>query len=147
MAAVFGRSGDGATATENGEGTTKVEKASVSRLVRPSPKGGGVPTLVAAGTIIDGDVKSKGPIHVEGRIKGGVESEDTGPVNASGSGEGDIDSVEVMIAGQVKGNVSARNRVRIQEGCRMSGDIRAQRIQIDEGARMEGHLQMGAGSD
>lgn len=146
MAAVFGRSGDGATATENGQGVTKVGKVSPSR-VRPSSKASKVPTLIAAGTTIDGDVRSKGPVHVEGRIQGAIESDDTVQVNSTGAVEGDIDSLEVMIAGQVKGNVSARNRVRIQEGCRMSGDIRAERIQIDEGARMEGHLQMGSTSD
>lgn len=148
MAAAFGRSSDNATATETGQKATEGKKAHEAR-VRPGRRSGsnGGPTVIAPGTEVEGDIRSEGPIHVEGRLQGGVRSEGTVQVDSAGTVEGDIDSAEVILSGEVRGNVSARQRVRLQDGCRVSGDIRAERIQIDEGARMDGHLQMGGTSE
>ena len=56
-----------------------------------------------------------------------------------------IDSVSassLSVAGQVTGNATARDRVDIQAGGRLVGDVKAARLTIADGASFKGSVDM-----
>jgi cytoskeletal protein CcmA (bactofilin family) len=56
--------------------------------------------------------------------------------------EGDLHTLEAVIAGQVKGAIHARERVELQATAMVAGDILTPRISIIEGGRVTGEVKM-----
>jgi cytoskeletal protein CcmA (bactofilin family) len=56
--------------------------------------------------------------------------------------EADVTASALSIAGQVTGNVTAQNRVDIQAGGRLVGDVKASRFTIADGASFKGSVDM-----
>jgi cytoskeletal protein CcmA (bactofilin family) len=55
---------------------------------------------------------------------------------------GDLETLEAVIAGQVKGAIHARERVELQATAMVAGDILTPRISIIEGGRVTGEVKM-----
>ena len=49
---------------------------------------------------------------------------------------------DVVVLGQLKGNIEASGRVDIRKGANLVGDIRYAKISIEEGADLRGSLEM-----
>ena len=65
-------------------------------------------TLIAAGTEVEGDIRFRGTVHVEGSIKGNVSSSDGKLQLIDGSSvDGNIRAAHVVINGHVIGDVYA----------------------------------------
>jgi cytoskeletal protein CcmA (bactofilin family) len=56
--------------------------------------------------------------------------------------EGDLHTLEAVIAGQVRGAIHATDRVELQATAEVSGDIHTARIAIVEGAKVTGEVKM-----
>jgi cytoskeletal protein CcmA (bactofilin family) len=56
--------------------------------------------------------------------------------------EGDLHTLEAVVAGQVSGAIIARERVELQATAVVQGDIHTPRIAIVEGARVSGEVKM-----
>ena len=50
-----------------------------------------------------------------------------------------------IIGGQLFGNIIAENKIELQSGSHVEGDIKTKRLVIDEGVFFEGNCSMGAG--
>ncbi len=99
-------------------------------------------TIVGPGTAVEGRLSSTGPIRVEGRVVGHLQSEEQIMVLASGRVKADIDAKHVVISGEVEGDVTATERMEITRGAKLIGNISAPRISIDEGVLFEGRCSM-----
>lgn len=98
-------------------------------------------TIVAAGTVIAGDISRPGALKVEGRSTGGTE----GPpvmLAREGSIRGDVTADEVVVGGVIDGNVSATDRLELQTTAAINGDIATKSIVVMEGARINGGVRM-----
>ncbi|MFQ5689006.1 MAG: polymer-forming cytoskeletal protein [Gemmatimonadota bacterium] len=103
-----------------------------------------VVSVVGPGMEIVGDVKSDGTIRVEGRVEGCIRAAKSVVIGKDGVVAGDIETQDVVVAGEVTGTVTGESRVELQETCRIEGDIRSRRIKLDEGGKVEGRLHMGS---
>lgn len=56
--------------------------------------------------------------------------------------DGEITAREVIVAGEVKGNINARDRLEIKKGSSVSGDLSTARIIIEEGAYFSGAVEI-----
>lgn len=101
-----------------------------------------VVTIIGQGTTFVGEIKSKGTIRIEGVVTGLVHSDDTVVVQESGHVKAQITAGQVIISGEVHGNVSALERIEITAQARLFGDIMAPRISIAEGVTFEGKCTM-----
>ena len=70
-----------------------------------------VVTMLGPGTLLTGDVKCKGTIRIEGNVEGRVLSEDSVVLLESGKVKGDITAGQVIIGGEVYGNIRDRKSV------------------------------------
>jgi cytoskeletal protein CcmA (bactofilin family) len=101
-----------------------------------------VTSIVGPGTKIRGEVTSEGTIRIEGYVEGQVQSADTIVVQENGKVKADLIGGQVIISGEVHGNVFAHDRLEITPSARVHGDITSPRISIAEGVVFEGKCTM-----
>jgi cytoskeletal protein CcmA (bactofilin family) len=103
-----------------------------------------VVSIIGPGTTVGGEITSKGTIRIEGAVSGRVESSDTIAVQESGRVKADLIATQVVISGEVRGNVFAHERLEITPTGKVLGNITAPRISIAEGVLFEGNCTMKA---
>jgi cytoskeletal protein CcmA (bactofilin family) len=105
-------------------------------------EGGKTVTVIAQGTTIIGELRSKGTIRVEGNISGRIQCDDTITVQETGRVKADLVASQIIISGEVEGNVYAHDRLEVQANAKLIGDITAPRVGIAEGVLFEGKCTM-----
>lgn len=103
-------------------------------------------TIVAAGTVFTGTVSGSAGCVVYGRIEGECRLDATVVVERGGSWHGQIDARNVIVAGEVDGEIHARERLELAASARIHGNVRGASIAIAEGAVCEGEVQTTAGT-
>lgn len=101
-------------------------------------------TLIAAGTEVSGDVHFTDQLVVNGLVSGNlVAGQDTGAtvvISDEGAVHGDIHVPNVIIDGQVEGNVYASARVELAGKARIKGNVFYKLIEMQLGAMVDGQL-------
>jgi cytoskeletal protein CcmA (bactofilin family) len=96
--------------------------------------------------IIRGEVKGSENLIIDGRVEGSVTLNDcaltVGP-NAKIAAE--ISAQDVVILGQVRGNIIASGRVELRAGCNVEGDIKALRLAVEDNALFCGKVDLTQG--
>ena len=105
-------------------------------------KATGSTSLLSKKVKIEGEIQGDEDLHVEGHFKGSIKISGNIFVGPTGVVEADVEANNVIIQGQVKGNVLARRQLEIQSNGQLSGDCRATSIDIKEGAIFEGRSNM-----
>lgn len=100
-------------------------------------------SIIAVGMTIHGDVDSNGTVKVEGTVDGHVLAKNQVLVAKGGVVRGDIDARESVVGGAVYGCIRATERVEIQPGATVHGDITTKRIAVAEGGLLNGQIRMG----
>jgi cytoskeletal protein CcmA (bactofilin family) len=101
-----------------------------------------VETIIGHDTYLEGTLSSKVSLRIHGRVKGTVLCESMVIIGPEGYVEGEIKSYDAFIAGEFKGNVTAKNKVEIAENGKVYGDITTAKIVIDPGVLFEGRCKM-----
>lgn len=99
-------------------------------------------TVIGSGIIIEGEVTSDDDVIVQGTIKGKLSAKDGVVVDAGGLVDADIHGGPMSIAGSVTGNLNSTDRVDLQNGARVVGNVKATRITIADGAQFKGSVDM-----
>jgi cytoskeletal protein CcmA (bactofilin family) len=101
-------------------------------------------TLIAANTRIEGDVHFSDQLLVNGEIRGNVfadQESDAGlTISAKGIVTGEIRVPNVVINGQVKGDIHAGKHVELAAEARVEGNVYYHLIEMVMGARVDGSL-------
>lgn len=103
-----------------------------------------VVTIIGPGTVVTGEIKSKGTIRVEGMVSGRLQSDDSIVIQETGRVKADLMAGQVVISGEVQGNVLAHERIEVTAKGKLLGDITAPRVSISEGVLFEGLCTMKA---
>ena len=101
-------------------------------------------SLVAAGTVLSGDITFCRELVIAGTVNGSVfcDGEDTSVVKIleGGTFTGEINAPRVEIAGKVDANVTGTSSVSIDSSAEVSGVIRFFKLAISPGAVITGEL-------
>jgi cytoskeletal protein CcmA (bactofilin family) len=92
-------------------------------------------------TEIKGDLRFKGTFRVDGRFKGTVDSESILIIGDSGKVEADIKIGQLIINGEIKGNIQASDKVEVNSNGRVFGTIITPKLAVEEGAYLEANCQ------
>jgi cytoskeletal protein CcmA (bactofilin family) len=88
-------------------------------------------------------VKGSEDLIVDGRVEGTVTlSESRLTVGPTAHVAADLSARDVIVLGQVNGNVVASGRVELRAGCVMEGDIRALRLAVEDNAVFRGKVDL-----
>lgn len=92
---------------------------------------------------IKGEVTASDPLYVYGRVEGLINAEaQRVTIGKEGKVKADISAREVVIMGEVCGNLDGGQRVEIRSGGSLTGDLTAQRICIEDGAILKGAIDV-----
>ena len=98
-------------------------------------------TLIAKGTRIEGDLNFLGCLEIEGTVVGNVRSEDQKSrvrILHGGLLEGEIRVSDVVINGNVRGDIFAGNLIKLASKAVVDGNIHYSLIEVDKGAEVIG---------
>ena len=103
-----------------------------------------VETIIGENTQVEGDVKFKGGLHIDGKIKGNVLADDDTDsiliLSQEGLIEGEVRVPNVLVNGKVTGNVYASDRVELASQARIDGNVYYNLLEMEMGAAINGNL-------
>ena len=100
--------------------------------------------MIGSGTIITGDIQSKGDIRVDGTLKGSINTEAKVVLGANGTIEGDVICQDADISGTINAKITVSKLLSLKATARLNGDIVTSKLSIEPGAPFSGSCSMGA---
>ena len=104
----------------------------------------GAVNIIGVGTVITGDIQSKGDIRIDGTLKGAVKTRGKVVVGQAGIIEGDVDCNNADIAGTLNAKISVAQLLSLKATAKLTGDLVTNKLAIEPGAAFTGHCSMGA---
>lgn len=101
------------------------------------------PARIGKTVVIRGEVKGSEDLIVDGRVEGTVSlSESRLTIGPNANVAADLSAKDVLVLGQVVGNIVASGRVELRSGCVVEGDIRALRLAVEDNAVFRGKVDL-----
>jgi cytoskeletal protein CcmA (bactofilin family) len=98
---------------------------------------------IGKSVVVKGELSGSEDLYVDGQVEGSIalrgQSLTIGP---NGRVRANVEARNVIIHGQVDGNVSASERVELRKSASLTGDITTARIAIDDGAYFKGTIDI-----
>jgi cytoskeletal protein CcmA (bactofilin family) len=92
---------------------------------------------------INGQIYSKEDLYVDGDVEGTIElAEHRLTVGPNGKVHSSVKAREVVVLGNIQGNVDASDKLEIRKDARLVGDIKTARIIIEDGAYFKGSIDI-----
>jgi cytoskeletal protein CcmA (bactofilin family) len=103
-----------------------------------------IATVIGDGTEIKGSIMFSGGLHVDGIIKGNVQAEPDSSsaltISEKGTVDGDIHVPNVIINGEVNGDVYGTSRVELAPKAKVTGTVYYNMLEMAMGASVNGQL-------
>lgn len=104
------------------------------------------PARIGKSVIIRGEVKGSEDLFIDGRVEGTISlTESRLTVGPNAILAADLTARDVLVQGQVQGNIVATGRVELRAGCQVNGDVRALRLAIEDNAVFRGKVDLTQG--
>ncbi|MBT6325784.1 MAG: polymer-forming cytoskeletal protein [Bdellovibrionales bacterium] len=100
--------------------------------------------MIGAGTIITGEIISKGDIRIDWVLKGSVNTEGKVVLGSEGMIEGDVICKDADISGTIKAKITVSQLLSLKTSAKLNGDIITNKLSIEPGAAFSGSCSMGA---
>lgn len=104
---------------------------------------GSLNSILGQGCKVKGDIELNGTIRVDGDFDGSISCPETLIIGKSGVVKAEVKVKNAIIGGKLVGNIHATNKIELQSGSHVEGDIETGRLVIDEGVFFEGQCKMG----
>ena len=114
----------------------------------PAAERGGA--SVWAGLRVQGEISGNEDLQIDGTVDGHVHlGERRLTIGATARVTADVQAREVIVFGNVKGNLRAKDRIEIKKDGSVVGDLTTARIMIEDGAYFKGSIEIdrGAGTE
>jgi cytoskeletal protein CcmA (bactofilin family) len=101
------------------------------------------PNHVGSAVRIEGEISGQQDLLVDGEVAGKITiSGHTLTVGAKGDVKADIRAKNVVLVGNVVGNIEASGRIEVRGQCNLLGNVRSPRIMIENGAYIKGSIEV-----
>jgi cytoskeletal protein CcmA (bactofilin family) len=101
-----------------------------------------ITTILGKGSQFEGKLNFEGTLQIEGVFNGEIRSESILVVGEGARVSAEIEVGTIIINGEVRGNVRARNSVEIKKPGRLYGNIFTPSLTIEKGVVFEGNCKM-----
>jgi len=92
---------------------------------------------------IVGQIFTREDLYVDGDVEGTIESQETKvTIGPNGRVQAGIKAREVVILGQIQGDVEASDKVDLRKDAKLVGNITTSRISIEDGAVFKGSIDI-----
>jgi len=105
-------------------------------------------TVIGRGAVVVGNVSGAVDLSILGRVEGDIAVQGEVTIEPEGLVAANVAGQRVVVRGAVKGSITADEAIRLEEGARVVGDLRAPRVAVTRGALVRGYVQTsGSGAD
>jgi len=104
--------------------------------------GGNQRNVLAAGTIITGEIKSDGDFRVDGTIEGTIEIKGRIVVGQSGKIKGTMICTNAEIEGTLSGTIQVSDLLSLKQSAKINGDVAVGKLAIEPGATFDATCTM-----
>jgi cytoskeletal protein CcmA (bactofilin family) len=98
---------------------------------------------IGKSVVVKGELSGSEDLYVDGHVEGSItlrgQSLTIGP---NGRVRANVEARNVILHGQVDGNITASDRVELRKSASLKGDIATARIAIDDGAYFKGTIDI-----
>jgi cytoskeletal protein CcmA (bactofilin family) len=95
--------------------------------------------------VIKGDISGNEDLVIAGRVEGSITLEGRVLTLAPGSHvEGEIDAGTVIVSGEVKGTVAAKDRLELKSTAVVNGKLNGSRLIVADGSQINAQVEMPA---
>src|SRR5271154_703112 len=107
------------------------------------PASSGGTARLGASLHVKGEITGNEDLAIDGSVEGLVQLEDRKlTIGATAKVTADVIAREVVVYGNVKGNLRARDRIEIKKDGSVVGDLTTARISIEDGAYFKGSIEI-----
>ena len=99
--------------------------------------------VLSEGTILEGDLRSKGDLRIDGEVKGNVTTEGRCIVGVTGLIKGVIKAKDCDISGKAVGDVTVSDLLLIKGTGKVDGDINTSKLVLENGGEFNGTCSIG----
>lgn len=103
-------------------------------------------TVIAEGMRVTGRLKGTGNVIISGELDSDCEINGSVTLTDTGRCKGTIRATDVMIAGNLNGDVLAEGRIEVSRSALVKGSLAGANIAVAEGAVIEGGMQTTSGT-
>ena len=124
----------------------------LDKITAPSATGNKNSTVIGENCVIEGDVTFEKTIEVHGKIIGTLKIAENCTsaslvIKKTGIVEGDVYGSDVIIEGEVVGNVSGKKEIKIENSAFISGNVYYDILDVQGGATINGNLIRNKGKE
>jgi cytoskeletal protein CcmA (bactofilin family) len=101
------------------------------------------PTILGPDASFKGDLTYEKGMRLQGKFEGNIMTPGRLHVSKEAKMQADVDAGAISVEGDVKGKLSANDRVELKQSARYEGDLTASKLVVDEGAILSGHVTVG----
>ena len=105
--------------------------------------GNDFPTVLGPDVSFKGEMSFEKGLRLQGKFEGKINSPGRLHVAREARLSADVESGAIIVEGDVKGNLTANERIELKQSARYEGDLRASKLTVDEGAVFSGHVTVG----
>jgi cytoskeletal protein CcmA (bactofilin family) len=101
------------------------------------------PTILGPDANFKGELNFEKGMRLQGRFEGKIATPGRLHIAKEAKMQADVEAGAIIVEGDVKGNLSANERIELKASARYEGDLRASKLVVDEGAVFTGHVSVG----
>ena len=98
--------------------------------------------FLGKGAKISGTLVFQGPAEIDAEVEGEIQSSDLLVIGEAAVVRAKIIGTDVIVRGQVTGDIICRSRVALEKPARINGNISCPVLRIEEGVLFEGNCSM-----
>lgn len=106
-----------------------------------------VDTVIGADTVLEGTIRSKTSLRVEGEIHGEIYCDGDITVGKEGKLDHQVSARNITLAGTIEGNVDVQEKLHILSSGKLVGKVAMKSLMIEEGATFDGESHMKNGEE
>ena len=99
-------------------------------------------SIIGADMIVEGSIKAKETIRVEGNVTGNVETEGNLTITATASVKGNIKGSGIVIGGVLEGDLVCGGKTEVISTGKVYGNMHTRSLIVDENAVFQGQCVM-----
>jgi cytoskeletal protein CcmA (bactofilin family) len=100
-------------------------------------------SVFGPGVTLEGKIEGEANLRIAGRFKGDIQIKGDLNIEKGAHLTAKIAAANVVVAGELDGNIVATSQVRLLESAQMVGDLKATTLTVEAGSRMRGHVEFG----
>ena len=103
-------------------------------------------SVIGESSMFDGTFEVTGNLRVDGKFKGELDVTETLVVGKNGFVDAVVKTKNAIVAGTIKGDLNASDKITLQSGSRLEGEMVTSKLVIEEGVSFQGSCNTAKGA-